>query len=216
MPVKDYYQVLNIPVGVGTAEIKKAFRKLAMTYHPDKQQDSSQFNTYFREIQEAYAILADPVKREQYHYQRWLEKSMGHELDASLSADQILALFIKAEQYIALSDKFRLNKELLLQQLLELYSLSRLYTLNREDNPTINKEVIKTAMRISSNLNSEGAETLRKHVDPLLQKNPEELAEWGLIILKLKQQEKMASLTIPIAILITLLLCLMLYFMNRS
>jgi curved DNA-binding protein CbpA len=215
MSVKDYYHVLNIPAGSSTAEIKKAFRKLAMTYHPDKQADSAQYNTYFSEIQEAYAVLSDPEKREQYHYQRWLEKSMGHALDESLGAKQILKLFIKVEKYIALSDKFRLNKQLLLQQLQELYSLSRLNTIVREENPTMIKEVIKTAIRTSESLDSTRASMLMQQFEPLLKKEPEQRSEWESIILKLKREEKISGLTIPIAIIITIILCLIVFLGSR-
>lgn len=215
MSVKDYYHVLNIPVGSSNAEIKKAFRKLAMTYHPDKQADSAQYNTYFSEIQEAYAVLSDPEKREQYHYQRWLEKSMGYALDESLGAEQILKLFLKVEKYIALSDKFRLNKQLLLHQLEELYSLSRLNTIVREENPTMIKEAIKTAIKTSENLDSDGASKLMKHFEPLLQKKPEQRSQWESIILKLKHEEKISGLTVPIAIIITIILCLIVFFGSR-
>jgi curved DNA-binding protein CbpA len=215
MSVKDYYHVLNIPAGSSTAEIKKAFRRLVMTYHPDKQSDSAQYNTYFSEIQEAYAVLSDPEKREQYHYQRWLEKSMGYALDESLGAEQILKLFIKVEKYIAQSDKFRLNKQLLLQQLQELYSHSRLNTILREENLTMIKEAIKTAIRTSENLDSVGASMMMKHFEPLLQKKPEQRSEWESIILKLKREEKLSGLTVPVAIIITIILCLIVFFGSR-
>ncbi len=150
MPIKDYYHILNVPPGAGIADIKKSFRKLAMAYHPDKHQSSSQYDSYFSEIQEAYAVLSDPEKKEQYLYQRWLEKSMGQRLDDSLGAEEILKLFLKSEKYISLSDAFRMNKSMLLQQLLELFSSSRLNTILRAKNPPMIKETIRIAAKTSS------------------------------------------------------------------
>ena len=140
---------------------------------------------------------------------------MGHALDDSLSAEQILKLFIKAEKYISLSDAFRMNKGILLQQLIQLFSLSRLYTILREENQTMIKESIKIAMRASSNLDSEGAARLMQHFEPLMEKEPLQRFEWESIIVKLKKQEKISGLTIPLAILITLILCLIVFFASK-
>jgi molecular chaperone DnaJ len=216
MPIKDYYHVLNIPPGSSPADIKKAFRKLAMAYHPDKHQDSSQYNSYFSEIQEAYEVLSDPEKKERYHYQRWLERSMGHALDDSLSAEEILKLFIKAEKYISESDAFRINKTLLLHQLLELFSTSRLTTILRNENQSLNTESIKLAIKTSSYLDSQGAVILMRHFKHFLDKDPEQRILWQNVINTLKHKEKISWLTVPIALLITLLLCLILFFAARK
>ena len=113
MPVKDYYATLRIPQGADASSIKKAFRTLAMEYHPDKRGENAENDHYFREIKEAYGVLSDPQLREEYHYQRWLEKSMGHQLDTFVQPAQILQLFIKAEQYISTTDGFKTDKTIL-------------------------------------------------------------------------------------------------------
>lgn len=216
MPIKDYYHVLNIPPGSSPADIKKAFRKLAMAYHPDKHQDSTQYNSYFSEIQEAYDVLSDPEKKEQYHYQRWLERSMGHALDESLSAEEILKLFIKAEKYISLSDAFRLNKTMLFHQLIELFSTSRLHTILRHDNPSIIDESIKIAIKTSSYLDSKGAAQLMNHFDELLDNDPDQRIEWQHTINTIQREEKIARSMIPLALIITLLLCLLFFLITRK
>jgi len=64
---KDYYQVLNLPRNTSDEHIKKAYRKLAMQYHPDRNPGKEKWaNERFKEINEAYAILGDPEKRKQY------------------------------------------------------------------------------------------------------------------------------------------------------
>lgn len=216
MPIKDYYHVLNIPPGSSTADIKKAFRKLAMAYHPDKHQDSTQYNSYFSEIQEAYDVLSNPEKKEQYHYQRWLERSMGHALDESISAEEILKLFIKAEKYISLSDAFRLNKTLLFHQLIELFSTSRLNKILRNNNPSIIAESIKIAIKTSSYLDSKGAAQLMLHFDELLDNNPENRIEWQHKIDTIQREENIARSMVPFALIITFILCLILFLMSRK
>ncbi|MGB9628615.1 MAG: DnaJ domain-containing protein [Thermodesulfobacteriota bacterium] len=63
---KDYYQVLGIDREASEDEIKKAYRKLALKYHPDHHPDDLESEEKFKEINEAYAILSDPEKRKEY------------------------------------------------------------------------------------------------------------------------------------------------------
>ena len=64
--MKDYYSVLGLNKGVSDDEIKKAYRKLAMKYHPDRNEGDSKAENKFKEISEAYAVLSDKQKREKY------------------------------------------------------------------------------------------------------------------------------------------------------
>jgi len=63
---RDYYEVLGIGRDAGTAEIKKAYRRLAIQYHPDKNPDDPTAAEKFREATEAYEVLKDPQKKAQY------------------------------------------------------------------------------------------------------------------------------------------------------
>jgi len=63
---KDYYDILGIQKNASDAEIKKAFRRLAMKYHPDRTQGDKELESKFKEVQEAYEILSDPQKRAAY------------------------------------------------------------------------------------------------------------------------------------------------------
>ncbi|XP_031351566.1 dnaJ homolog subfamily B member 6-B isoform X2 [Photinus pyralis] len=63
----DYYKVLDVPRGASTADIKKAYRKLALKWHPDKNPNNSEDATKkFKEISEAYEVLSDEKKRRVY------------------------------------------------------------------------------------------------------------------------------------------------------
>src|SRR5690606_34385931 len=63
---KDFYATLGVPKNADPAAIKKAYRKLARTLHPDQNPDDPAAEARFKEVGEAYAVLADPEQRKQY------------------------------------------------------------------------------------------------------------------------------------------------------
>ncbi|HOW87750.1 MAG TPA: DnaJ domain-containing protein [Candidatus Omnitrophota bacterium] len=68
---KDYYKVLGVPESASADEIKKVYRKLAVKYHPDKNPDNPKAaEAKFKEISEAYYILSDEKRRQQYDQMR--------------------------------------------------------------------------------------------------------------------------------------------------
>lgn len=66
MSKKDYYELLGVHQNASEPEIKKAFRKLAVKYHPDKNRDDKVAEEKFKEVNEAYEVISDPQKRATY------------------------------------------------------------------------------------------------------------------------------------------------------
>ena len=66
MSQRDYYEVLGVSQNASNSELKKAFKKLAMKYHPDRNPDDPAANEKFKEAAEAYEILSDPEKKSAY------------------------------------------------------------------------------------------------------------------------------------------------------
>jgi molecular chaperone DnaJ len=66
MAEKDYYEILGVKKTASEAELKKAYRDLAKKYHPDKNKGNKEAENRFKEISEAYAVLSDKEKRDQY------------------------------------------------------------------------------------------------------------------------------------------------------
>ena len=64
--MEDYYKILGIEKNASVDEIKKAYRKLALKYHPDRNPNNKQAEEKFKKISEAYAVLSDSEKRHQY------------------------------------------------------------------------------------------------------------------------------------------------------
>lgn len=66
MSKRDHYEVLGVAKNASEAELKKAYRRLAMKYHPDRNPDNAEAEIQFKEIKESYEILSDPQKRAAY------------------------------------------------------------------------------------------------------------------------------------------------------
>lgn len=79
MEYKDYYELLGVDRNASEKEIKRAYRKLALKYHPDHNPDDKDAENKFKEINEAYQVLSDPQKRARYDqlgesYSQWQQR----------------------------------------------------------------------------------------------------------------------------------------------
>jgi len=63
---RDYYEVLGVVRGAGEDDLKKAYRRFAIQFHPDRNPGDKQAEEKFKELNEAYQVLSDPEKRAQY------------------------------------------------------------------------------------------------------------------------------------------------------
>jgi curved DNA-binding protein len=91
----DYYSILDISKTASPDEIKKAYRKLAMKYHPDRNNGD---DIQFKKIQEAYDILGDPTKRQQYDNPPGNHQQFGFNMN-SADFDTIFSQFFGGRQH---------------------------------------------------------------------------------------------------------------------
>ena len=98
MAKKDYYDVLGVERGADEKAIKRAYKKLAMQYHPDRTKGDKAKEEKFKEIQEAYEILGDKEKRAayvQYGHAAFDQGGMGAVASVADSAALISVIFLE-------------------------------------------------------------------------------------------------------------------------
>lgn len=86
--MKDYYYILGLKKEASIEDIKKAYRKLSLKFHPDKNDGDEFFSDRFKEIQEAYETLSNSSKRIQY------DKNLKHNKEHGFNFDPIIEYFL--------------------------------------------------------------------------------------------------------------------------
>lgn len=88
---KDYYEILGVDRNVSDEELKRSYKKLALKYHPDRNPNNKEAEAKFKQINEAYSVLSDPQKRQQYDTFGTVD-NMG---SMDMNPDDIFAQFMK-------------------------------------------------------------------------------------------------------------------------
>lgn len=148
MPVKDYYQVLEIPFNAREDEIKKAYRRLAMRYHPDKNTGNPYAVQHFREIQEAYDVLSNPVKRSEYHQARWQHAGQSSRFDSPVppSPELLYQEAIKIKNHVRQLDVFRMNQDALAAQISQLLNERHISILTDSGKPVLIRNLVEAVL----------------------------------------------------------------------
>lgn len=150
MQLKDYYSILELKPSATGEEIKKAYRRLAHAYHPDKKQDDLYAATKFGEIKEAYEVLSNPLKKDYYLQQRWYIQSMGKKIKQEpVTPVTILKQLLELDRYVSTLDVHRMHHAGLYEHLTTLLSDENIVTINSFSDPAINREIISSVFKSS-------------------------------------------------------------------
>ena len=153
MQLKDYYKTLAIPATASLQQVKKSFRQLALQYHPDKNPDNAYAEAQFKEIQEAYEILSDPEKREEYNYKRWYTRSLNKQYkNEALTPTEILAECERLNNYVSGANVFQIDFDALSYHIRRLLSDTNIGILQQFNNENINSILIDRLLQSASPL----------------------------------------------------------------
>ncbi|MEO6315325.1 MAG: DnaJ domain-containing protein [Chitinophagaceae bacterium] len=144
MQLKDYYKILDLTPAATALQVKKSFRQLALRHHPDKNPGSALSEAKFKEIHEAYEILADPDKRADYNYKRWYHKSLKKQFnDEPLTSTTILGECVRLHNYMLSVNAFRVNYDGLSYHIRQLLSQQNTAILLETADEKLRKKVIE-------------------------------------------------------------------------
>ncbi len=213
--LKDYYQILQIQPHSTLAEIKQAFRRLALIYHPDKNPNDKYAEVQFNEIKEAYEVLTNPAKKENYLQQRWYNQSIGKRRTAeTITPVSILKLVLELEQYVSRLDVHRMNKEGLSGYIDELLSTGTIENLKQFNEPEINKQIITSALSAMQPLSMKFLGKLPERLGTLAD---DETSSYQIknFLKNRKRAFLWEQYKVAVIILFTIFICLVIYFTSK-
>jgi curved DNA-binding protein CbpA len=151
--IPDHYKILELEPSADPSDIKKAYRRLAMRYHPDKISDDPYAREHFNAIKEAYEVLTNPGRKEKYLQQRWYQRSAGlRKTREILTPETILQQALELDKYVSRLDVHRMDHDGLSGYILDLFSPEAIGKLNAFNDLAANREITLSIMRSSSAL----------------------------------------------------------------
>ncbi len=214
MHLKDYYKILELESSATTAEIKQAFRKLALLHHPDKNNNDPYSASLFAEIKEAYEVLTNPSKKEQYLQQRWYNQSIGKKKTQTIVTPvSVLKDALELERYVSKLDVFRMDKQGLFEYIngqLDDDTIEKLKSFNEQD---VNDQIIYATLRSARPLNAEQTVLIGEKLLALA--GEESRKKIGETVHQRKKKEKWENKELLIALIFTVIICLLIWFIGR-
>jgi len=215
--LKDHYKILGVPPGAGRNDIKKAYRVLAMQYHPDKNPDNPFAEARFIEIQEAYSVLYDPIARKVYDDERWLN-GMGARTDyfRTVTPEWLLDVSRKLNQSLASMDIHRISHGALQQYILLILADAHLGVLLNHADRAANDAIIAELLKAADNLELKYLKEITQRLQTLAGEDRQIQLTIKNAWLAKERKELRAKLFPYIILAITLLLCVFMYFYGNG
>jgi molecular chaperone DnaJ len=215
--LKDYFKILELGPQASTLDIRKNFRKLAMRYHPDKHPEDQVAAAHFREIQEAYETLMDPNRRDLYLQERWYAQSMGRKMRdrAPLTTHTILQEIIALEKHLSSQDPFRTDQAGMESYLNFLLNDDAMAVLKQENNQPLLLNIRDLLLRCGRHFNLDRSLPFAEKILDLFPENPSAQVPIDQFLKSKKRAEQLEKWKVPVFLMVTLLICLLIYFSAR-
>jgi molecular chaperone DnaJ len=214
MASKDYYRVLGVRPAASSEEIKRSYRRLAVKYHPDKNPDDVLAEATFKEIAEAYDILSDAKKREEYHYNLFYAHDYKYPEPAP-TPQSILNDVLQLSKLVEKVNPFRLNQDALFFQLQQLLSEENLLLLQRENDSAITAQILEALLRVCAPLNYNFIEEMEDKLMFLADGDTYLENRVNDFLNQQRRKDKWSRYKTVVAIVVAIMLCLIIFLVNR-
>jgi curved DNA-binding protein CbpA len=214
--MKDYYTILELPVTATLPEIKKAYRKLAMQYHPDKKGDDMYAVSRFNDIKEAYEVLINPSLKENYLQERWLKKSSGVWMpDEPITPPLIVKQALELNRAIAQLDVHRMDAASVAQRILQLIPASVINKLKTFNEPDINATILTVLLQSTRVLPLSYTIKVAEQLRLLADDDQQQLHKIQLVLLQKEKREKWERTKVWMVLAAVVVICVLIYFGGR-
>lgn len=211
---KDYYQILQVSPNATAEEIKKSYRRLAFKYHPDKNLDDALTEAVFRQIIEAYEVLSDPVKRDDYNKKTFSVYSNYHQQKKSykpVTSESILKECIELSRLVSRMNAFKINRDALLFSLQNILSPLHISVLKEENNRELKENILHHLIKNATPLQEIQIKKLSSLLLQIADDNKELQIKLGTFFRQKKREEIWNRYKFLVVIIITLVLCFIIH-----
>ncbi|HWB23905.1 MAG TPA: J domain-containing protein [Chitinophagaceae bacterium] len=215
MTLKDYYKILEVTPSAPAGEIKRSYRKLAMKYHPDRNHGDVITASVFGEIVEAYQVLSDPEKRQQYNYERFNTFSAGRDVYPEISTGSLMNDITRLAKAVAASDPFRVNRDAVYFSLLQILSERNIIFIKEQDDIEFKEKLIEKILFCSKLLAPAHLQKITGALFTIAGEDTTVQAGINSFLQSTRRRNAWNSYKVIVVIVITLALCLLMFFLNK-
>src|ERR1051326_2235545 len=214
--LKDYYDILQIPSYATLQEIKQAYRRLALVYHPDKSKNDPYALARYDEIREAYEVLTNPVRKENYLQERWYNQSMRKNTNSqTITPVTVLKTCLELEKHVSALDPHRMNREGLCNYISELLSSGTIGKLHQFNETDINRQIISTMLMAMKPLPLTSVTPLLSKLETLGHNDPLSLDRIAEFLWEKKRNFLWSRYQVPVILILTALICIVIYLTSK-
>ena len=207
----NFYQTLNVSPNATADEIKKAYRKLALLYHPDVAGEDIDALEMFRKIKNAYDVLENIKTRQAYHYKYFYNEYKAQPI---ITTDYMALKAVELAKFAAALDPYRLDFEGLFEQIYQILSIQNLKLLMEEQSEALKKSIVVNFLKTAELLPFEKILILQDTLIMVAGKNEGLVAQIHQFTTLQKRMHYWNKYKFALALIITITLCITIFFLG--